>query len=813
MATTHLTFRRGVNIRKALLLDDTLITATAAEINLLDTAVAGTVVASKAVIAGAAGEVDALTITALNAGLTLLATDSKLEFRDTGLFIYSNANGKLTISADGVSTDDVTISGTVTLDDDLITPTTKKIQFRDAGLYIQSSADGKLLISSDGAGVDDITLSGTVTLDDDLITPTTKKLQLRDSGLFIQSSADGKLLISSDGVSTDDITLSGTVTLDDDLITATTKKIQFRDAGLYINSGADGKLSIVSDGVSTDDITLSGTVTHDDDVLIATTKELNLGDAGTYIEQSADGKLLISSDGVGADDITLDGTVTVNDTLTLVADKSINLQGTGKLSLAGTPVTASGAELNALDITAAGTLEASKAIVVDAALHLNELRLTASGLKIGASGAEAAMIATAAELNLLNTATAGTAVASKAAVLGANKNLDTLVIADGGLCLGAVGGTAITSTAAELNLLDTSSVGVAVASKALALGTNKNIDMLVVADGGLALGSGAGVAIVATAAELNQLSDSILTVVGNLTTKRFVGSDLSIADVDDLAVVGVSPSAITAGQPGVVQVMGIAAVTADAPLTLGLGVKVGVAGRATKYTSAQTVIQTAIAGEATAFTQPGGATTLEILQAADVEADRGRGITIVGSNAGGVAITETIVLDISNTTTVVVGAISFTKVSGVYTANGAVLGAQSVTIRASGAGATVCTLANATSELGADVPAQTIQAYCNGVTVTGPNADATYVTIVGIGSTDAALLERGTLDGASPSKFTTTGVFRQVDRICLGEFTNAGAGAVKTDSTTDTAGMKVGVVLKAAAARADDALILLKPNA
>jgi hypothetical protein len=50
--------------------------------------------------------------------------------------------------------------------------------------------------------------------------------------------------------------------------------------------------------------------------------------------------------------------------------------------------------------------------------------------------------------------TGGTAAANKALILGANKNVDTLVIADGGLKLGSGAGTAVTATAAELNILD-----------------------------------------------------------------------------------------------------------------------------------------------------------------------------------------------------------------------------------------------------------------------------------------------------------------------------------------------------------------------
>ena len=54
------------------------------------------------------------------------------------------------------------ISETITVYSD------KKIQFRDTGIYIQSSADGKLTISSDGSGADDIILNGNVTCNNDL---------------------------------------------------------------------------------------------------------------------------------------------------------------------------------------------------------------------------------------------------------------------------------------------------------------------------------------------------------------------------------------------------------------------------------------------------------------------------------------------------------------------------------------------------------------------------------------------------------------------------------------------------------------------
>lgn len=298
-----------------------------------------------------------------------------------------------------------------------------------------------------------------------------------------------------------------------------------------------------------------------------------------------------------------------------------------------------------------------------------------------------------------------------------------------------------------------------------------------------------------------------------IAAQRFVASNGAQAAVDSISVVGIAPRSIPNGNVGQVDGAGILPVVADAPLTAGNAVKVGVGGRATKHSTSQTVIQTAIAGEATAFSQPIAATALEIVQADHVAGDAGRGIVIEGSDGDGNAITETIALHATATDTAVAGETEFTTVSAVYMADGAALGAQNVTVRAADEGATVCTLVGAAKELGADIPAQSREAYCNELTITGPNSDTTHVTIVGISSADAVARERVTLDGESPSVATTTTVWRYIDRICLGEFTNAAAGAVKTNATADTAAMKCGVVVRAAAARGDDALVLLKPNA
>ena len=147
-------------------------------------------------------------------------------------------------------------------------------------------------------------------------------------------------------------------------------------------------------------------------------------------------------------------------------------------------------------------------------------------------------LVSAAELETLDGVTAGTVTASKAVVVGSNKNLDVLAIAD--LKLGAGAGTSVTSTAAELNLLDTAEAGVAKAGIALVAGADKNVDVLAVAD--LKLGAGAGTSVTSTAAELNKQHgaplDAAFVIGAEGGDAINVGIQLKDADGVDLAVRG-----------------------------------------------------------------------------------------------------------------------------------------------------------------------------------------------------------------------------------------------------------------------------------
>lgn len=178
----------------------------------------------------------------------------------------------------------------------------------------------------------------------------------------------------------------------------------------------------------------------------------------------------------------------------------------GNIYQGGTVVTATAAEINLIDGSIAGTSVASKALVLGANKNTDILALPVSGLKIGAA-AGTAVDTTAAELNVNAGVVAGTVTASKTLVVGANKNLDVLAVAD--LKLGAGAGTSVTSSAAELNLVDGSIAGTTVASKALVVGANKETDVLALPVSGLKIGAGAGTAVDRTAAEINLLAQGV----------------------------------------------------------------------------------------------------------------------------------------------------------------------------------------------------------------------------------------------------------------------------------------------------------------
>ena len=303
--------------------------------------------------------------------------------------------------------------------------------------------------------------------------------------------AKGTGVVKADGVEI--VTLSGSQALTNKTLTAP----KFVNTGYIADSNAN---ELIMFGV-----TASATT------YLKVTNAINAG--GVTVEVAGGGtdeNLLLVAKGSGV--VKADGVevVTLSDTQTLTNKRLTSPKVNEDVAVTSTAtelnvldgISSNVNDLNILSGLAAGGLSGSEVDI------LNGATLSTAELNI-LDGVTASYD----ELNLLDGATAGTSVASKVLVLGANKNIDTIVIADSGLKLGAGAGTAVTSTASELNYLDTSSPGVAVASKALVLGTDKNVDELHIAEGKLYLGAGAGTAVSSTAVELNKLDGVVAGTV------------------------------------------------------------------------------------------------------------------------------------------------------------------------------------------------------------------------------------------------------------------------------------------------------------
>jgi len=231
-------------------------------------------------------------------------------------------------------------------------------------------------------------------------------------------------------------------------------KFQLGSAELNGTLVRDGDLT-VKDGTNDFDI-----ASHDG------TNGLKLG--GTLVSSSAEELNIL--DGVTATTAELN----ILDGVTATAAELNILDG----------VTATAAELNYVDVTTAGTAQASKAVVLDANKNISTLgtvgcgAITSTGNISGSGdisfGGDSSLkvgpyALSQADIGFLDGITAGTAAASKAVVLDASSDVTGLRSVTGSgnakfdnfQALSAVstpslvlGGTAVSSTAAELNILD-----------------------------------------------------------------------------------------------------------------------------------------------------------------------------------------------------------------------------------------------------------------------------------------------------------------------------------------------------------------------
>ena len=412
-----------------------------------------------------------------------------------------------TLAVTGAVTGSSTIQGTT------ITATTAFVPDASDGAALGTSAlEFSDLFLADGAvinlGADqDTTL--THVADTGILLNSTRQLQFGDSGTYIHQSADGVLDLVSDteieiNATTIDMNgaldlsgnatvggtlgvtgaITGSSTVQGTTITATTAFVPDASDGAALGTSslefsdlflADG--AVISFG---DDQDVTLTHVADTGLLLSSTDQLQFGDSGTYIHQSADGVLDLVSDTeieINATTIDINGAVDISGNL----DVGGNLVVTGTTTFNGGTLTLGdaasdnvvfGADVNSSIIPntdntydLGSSSQEWKDIYIDGVAYLDAINFNGTAIS-----------ATAAELNIMDGVTATTAelnimdgVTATTAELnildGVTSTAAELNILDG-----------VTATTAELNYSDTgSAVGTVVASKVVTVDANKDV--------------------------------------------------------------------------------------------------------------------------------------------------------------------------------------------------------------------------------------------------------------------------------------------------------------------------------------------------
>ncbi len=296
----------------------------------------------------------------------------------------------------------------------------------------------------------------------------------------------------------------------DDILVASTEKLQFRDTAIYINSSADGQLDLVADS---------------EIQLAATTIDIN-------------GAVALNGAITGATNITLSGEL---DAATLDISGDADIDGTletDALSINGTTVTSTAAELNILDGVTATAAEINT---------LDGITSTVAELNI-LDG----VTSTAAELNLVDGITAGTVSASKAVIVDSNKDLTGLrnLTISGDLTVSGDDITMGTNTAGNLLVADGTNFNSIAVGDLSEISTVANDDVFLAIDT-----SGGGLKKIARSAIVSGLASSaaISNVVEDSTPQ--LGGDLDV-NGNGLTSTSNGNIAITPNGSGVVRVDG-----------------------------------------------------------------------------------------------------------------------------------------------------------------------------------------------------------------------------------------------------------------
>ena len=446
-------------------------TVTSNELGVLAGAKSGTAIAGKALVASDNTK-DISGLGAIDCGA--ITSSGKLNVNDTITGKTSLTLDDTTLTESELAVLDGVSAGTAKASKALVLGSSKNVsELGDIGCGAITSS-GKLNVTG--------TISGKTSLTLDTKTVTSNELGVL-AGAKSGAATAGKALVVDTNKNIYDIK---NLTIDGEFSDG---NYTFDTNGNVSGLGTVDCGAITSSGKLNVTGTISGKTSLTLDTKTVTSNELGVL-AGAKSGTAIAGKALVASDntkdisGLGAIDcgaITSSGKLNVNDTIT------------GKTSLTLDDTTLTESELAVLDGVSAGTAKASKALVLGSSKNVSELgdigcgAITSTGTITGKTSLTLDdTTLTESELAVLDGVSAGTAKASKALVLGSSKNVSEL----GDIGCGAITSTGTISgktsltlddttlTESELAVLDGVSAGTAKASKALVLGSSKNVSEL-----------------------------------------------------------------------------------------------------------------------------------------------------------------------------------------------------------------------------------------------------------------------------------------------------------------------------------------------
>ena len=460
-------------------------------------------------------------------------TDDQIDIKIAGADDFQftantfTAQSGSTIAAQALTATTVTASGILKTDDTTeATSTTDGSLQTDGGLSVAKDAvfgdDVKLL--SDSAvlsfGADsDTTL--THTDGTGLTLNSTNKLLFRDTGLYINSSTDGQLDIVADTeiqIAATTIDINGAIAMDGAITGATdiTLSGELDAATLDISGNED-----IDGTLETDALSINGTA------VTSTATELNLLDGVSGLVQ-ADLTKLAAVDSTAAELNIVDGGTSATSTTVADADRVV-------LNDNGTMVQVAVTDLAAYfddEITAMPNLVTTAATTVGA-LNSGSITSGFGTIDTGSSTITTTGLISGGSLDIDNVLINGTTI-------GHTDDTDLLTVADGLLTVAGeisvttldIGGTNVTTTAAEINLIDGgASTGTTAVADADGILTNDDGTMRLTTAATFKTYFQSGVTASSIAADDISAGDAAVTI-GNGSTS----ADVTIDSGDDVVI-------------------------------------------------------------------------------------------------------------------------------------------------------------------------------------------------------------------------------------------------------------------------------------